>query len=45
MPNVEEDESRENRIAMEIIVDAYNDEEHLEAIADWDYWLGRRYEF
>ncbi len=39
MSSVEHDESREHRIEMEIIVDAYT--ETQDAIADWLYWVER----
>ena len=42
MPNVEEDESRENRIAMEIIVDAYDEEEQA---MGWYYYLNDNLNF
>jgi len=38
----EKDDAREERIHMEIIVDAYGPEE--QAIEDWQYWVGRGYE-
>jgi len=55
MSSVEEDKIREERITMEIIVDAHDKEEramgwyyYLDdtlAIADWHYWLARGYKF
>ncbi len=42
MPNVEEDEIRENRIAMEIIVDAYDEEEQA---MGWYYYLNDNLNF
>lgn len=42
MPKIERDESREHRIAMEIVIDAYNEEERA---MGWYYYLENQITF